>query len=94
MKVYDYEKSNKVIAEAWKLAVKHLEDTLGDQYECNVTENAMDKFWDCVQQDITFKMLCPKCGEFDEEGNFGTHKLYKGGKEYICYTCYEDLGEE
>lgn len=94
MKVYDYEESNKVISEAWKLAIKHLEDTLGDQYKCNVTENAMDKFWDYVQQDIEFMKVCPKCGKADSEGNFMTHSLYKGGDTEVCYSCYEDLGEE
>lgn len=94
MKVYDYEESNKVISEAWKLAIKHLEDTLGAQYKCNITENAMDKFWDYVQQDIECMKLCPKCGEVDSEGNFMTHSLYNGGKEEVCYSCYEDLGGE
>ena len=86
MKVYDYEESNKVIAEAWKLAIKHLEDTLGDQYKCNVTQNAMDIFWDCIQQDIESKKVCPKCGEVDIEGNFMTHSLYKGSKVEVCYS--------
>ena len=94
MKVYDYEESNKVISKAWNLAIKHLEDTLGDQYKCNVTENAMDKFWDYVQQDIVFMKSCPKCGEADSEGNFMTHSLYNGGNTEVCYSCYEDLGEE
>ena len=94
MKVYDYKESNKVISEAWKIAIKHLEDTLGDQYKCNVTENAMDEFWDYVQQDIEFMKVCPKCGEADGEGNFMTHSLYKCGNTEVCYSCYEDLGEE
>lgn len=93
-KVYSFEEGNKVISDAWRLAVKHLEDTLGDQYKCNVTENAMEKFWDYVQQDIEYKMVCPKCGEVDDEGNFMSHRLYKGGKKEVCYSCYEDLGEE
>lgn len=93
-KVYDYEESNKVVAEAWKLAIKHLEDTLGDQYKCNISEDAMGKFWDCVQQDIEFMMVCPKCGNADDEGNFMLHILYKNRKEEVCYSCYEDLGEE
>lgn len=91
-KVYNFEEGNKVISEAWRLAVKHLEDTLGDQYKCNVTENAMEKFWDYVQQDIEYKMVCPVCGEADDEGNF-CRSIFDPSVE-ICYSCYEDLGEE
>ena len=67
--------------------------TLGSQYKCNVTENAMDKFWDYVQQDIDFMKMCPNCGGADSEGNFMTHSLYKDGDIEVCYNCYEDLGE-
>ena len=85
--IYDYEKANTVIEEAWKLAVKHLEDTLGDQYSCNVTENAMEKFWDYVQQDIEYKKQCPYCGNVDDEGNFTYSKLEPDIE--ICYYCYQ-----
>lgn len=88
MKVYNFEEGNKVISEAWRLAVKHLEDTLGDQYNCNVTEDAMGKFWDGVQQDIKYKMKCPQCGEVDVEGNFCRSKFDKSVE--ICYECSEE----
>ena len=94
-KVYDYEQSQNVISEAWKLAIKHLENTLGDQYKCNVTENALPKFFDYVQQDIKYLKECPKCGEIDEEGNFCMIKISHDSdrRHEVCYDCYKQSDE-
>lgn len=94
MKVYDFEASQKVIKEAWELAVNHLKTTLGEQYDYRSTKFAWEKFQDYSSQDITEKKVCPNCGEIDIEGNFTTHSLYKDGGIEVCYSCYEDLGEE
>lgn len=85
-KVYDFKSANEVIAEAWGKAIEHSEQTLGDQYKCNVTENAMVKFWDYVQQDIEYKMECPVCGQVDIEGNF-SRSIFEPSVD-ICYDCY------
>jgi len=92
-KVYNYEAANEVISEAWSLAIEHLEKTLGDQYDCNVTENAMDEFWDCIQQDIEYKKVCPRCSQVDLEGNFCSIQKEYGSDRTIevCYSCYKEI---
>ena len=87
-KVYSYEQAQKVISEAFNLAVKHLEDTLGNQYKCWNTDDARCKFYDKVEQDIEFKMICPCCGQVDIEGNFICSKFEPN--EMICYDCYSE----
>ena len=87
-KVYSYEQSQRVISEAYNLAVKHLEDTLGDQYKCWNTDDARCKFYDKVEQDIEFKMTCTCCGQVDIEGNFSCSKFEPN--EMICYECYSE----
>ena len=87
-KVYSYEQAQKVISEAFNLAVKHLEDTLGNQYKCWNTDDARCKFYDKVEQDIEFKMTCPCCGQVDIEGNFICSKFEPN--ERICYDCYSE----
>ena len=87
-KVYSYEKAQEVISEAFNLAVKHLEDTLGNQYKCWNTDDARCKFYDKVEQDIEFKMTCPWCGQVDIEGNFVRSKFEPN--ETICYDCYKE----
>lgn len=88
-KVYDYEQSKIVISEAWQLAIKHLEDTLGDQYKFCCTGNVAYDFHDYVEQDINFLKVCPTCGEVDEEGNFYCND---NGDE-ICYECHHESQE-
>lgn len=91
-KVYGHNESQKVISEAWNLAINHLKETLGDQYTLNVTEDALPSFYDKVQQDITFKMICPVCSQVDIEGNF-MRLVFEPSVE-ICYDCYqEELGK-
>lgn len=85
-KVYDFKASQEVIREAWSKAVEHLKNTLGDQYDCNVTEDVLPNFFDKVEQDITFKMTCPSCGQVDDEGNFS--RSISDRKLWICYECY------
>lgn len=83
-KVYSFEQAQSVITEAFNLAVKHLEDTLGDQYKCWNTDDARTSFYDKVEQDIEFKMQCDRCGKIADEGEFREHQDYGN----ICYTCY------
>ena len=90
-KVYNYEQAQEVISEAFNLAVKHLEDTLGDQYKCWNTDDARPKFYDKVEQDIKFKMICPCCGSTDIEGNFCVTETYETD---VCYECYTELKGE
>ena len=87
-KVYSYEQAQKVISEAFNLAVKHLEDTLSNQYKCLNTDDARCKFYDKVEQDIECKMTCPCCGKVDIEGNFICSKFEPN--EMICYDCYSE----
>ena len=91
MKVYDYEASQKVIKEAWELAVNHLKKTLGEQYDYRSTKFAWEKFQDYSSQDITEKKLCPNCGEIDIERNFCSSHRHP---EVVCYGCFNsDVGE-
>ena len=87
-KVYSYEDCQPVIKEAFNLAVKHLEDTLGNQYKCWNTDDARCKFYDKVEQDIEFKMTCDRCGKVDDEGDFQEHQDYGN----LCYDCYQYKG--
>lgn len=54
-KVYNYEECQQVIKEAFNKAIEHLENTLGDQYECWETDDARCKFYDKVNQDIEYR---------------------------------------
>lgn len=94
MKVYNFEEADKVVRGAWGLAIKHLQDALGDQFDYRSMKHAWGKFQDYAHQDIEYKVICPKCGEVDGEGNFMSHRLYEGGKKEVCYSCYEDLEVE
>ena len=87
-KVYSYEQAQEVISEAFNLAVKHLEDTLGNQYKCLNTDDARCKFYDKVEQDIEFKMVCDLCGKVDGECDFQEHQDYGN----LCYDCYKEKG--
>ena len=87
-KVYSFEDSQQVIKDAWNKAIRHLEDTLGDQYKCWETDDARCKFYDKVNQDIEFKMTCPCCGNVDIEGNFSP-SLFEPNV-MICYYCYTE----
>ena len=87
-KVYNYEQSQKVISDAWDLAIKHLETTLPDQYSYNATSYAWGKFQDYVEQDIEFKMVCDLCGKVDDECEFQEHQDYGN----LCYDCYKEKG--
>ena len=87
-KVYSFEESQPVIKEAWNKAVQHLQETLGDQYSYNATKYAWEKFQDYVEQDVEFKMTCPRCGVVDIEGNFICSKFEPN--ETICYDCYSE----
>ena len=89
-KVYSYEDCQPVIKEAFKKAIDHLQETLGDQYKCWVTDDAHLKFYDKVAQDIEFKMTCDRCGKVDGECDFQEHQDYGN----LCYTCYEEKGED
>ena len=86
--VYEFTASREVIKEAWNKAIRHLEKKLGDQYDYNCTDDALPKFFDKVEQDITFKMKCPVCHNVDGEGNFSYSTLEKG--VMICYDCYSE----
>lgn len=87
-KVYSYEDCQPVIKEAFKKAIEHLQETLGDQYSMSTTKFAWDKFQDYVEQDIEFKMKCPCCDTVAIEGNFSYSKFEPN--EMICYGCYSE----
>lgn len=87
-KVYSYEDCQPVIKEAFKKAIEHLQETLGDQYSMNTTKFAWNKFQDYVEQDIEFKMTCDRCGKVDGECDFQEHQDYGN----LCYACYEEKG--
>lgn len=88
-KVYSYEQSQKVISDAWDLAIKHLETTLSDQYSYNATSYAWSKFQDYVEQDIEFKMQCDLCGKIDGECEFTEVMINSQDLINICYDCHE-----
>ena len=87
-KVYSFEDCQPVIKEAFKKAIDHLKETLGDQYSMNATKFAWGKFQDYVEQDIEFKMTCDRCGKVDGECDFQEHQDYGN----LCYDCYEEKG--
>ena len=89
-KVYSYEDCQPVIKEAFKKAIDHLKETLGDQYSMNATKFAWGKFQDYVEQDIEFKMTCDRCGKVDGECDFQEHQDYGN----LCYDCYEEMNPE
>ena len=88
-KVYSYEQAKEVISEAFNLAVKHLEDTFGDQYKCWNTDDARSKFYDKVEQDIEFMMTCDLCGKVDGECEFIEVTVNSEDLINICYDCHE-----
>ena len=88
-KVYSYEQAQEVISEAFNLAVKHLEATLGDQYKCWNTDDARPKFYDKVEQDIEFKMTCDLCGKVYGESEFTEVMVNSQDLINICYDCNE-----
>lgn len=87
-KIYDYKQSREVISDAWRLAIKHLEDTLGSQYSCRVSEDALPVFHDKVEQDITYLVKCPVCHNVVGEGEVMRSVF---APEYdICWNCHEE----
>ena len=93
-KVYSFEDCQPVVKEAFNLAVKHLEDTLGDQYKCWNTDDARCKFYDKVEQDIEFKMTCPCCGKVEDECNFTELMVNSEDLINVCYACCEEINPE
>ena len=87
-KAYSFEDCQPVIKEAFKKAIDHLKETLGDQYTMSATKFAWSKFQDLVEQDIEFKMVCDLCGKVDGECEFTEHQDYGN----LCYACYEEKG--
>ena len=87
-KVYSFEECQPVIKEAFKKAIDHLKETLGDQYTMNATKFAWHKFQDYAEQDIEFKMVCDRCGKIDGECDFQEHQYYGN----LCYDCYKEKG--
>lgn len=93
-KVYSFEDSQQVIKDAWNKAIRHLEDTLGEQYDYNATKYAWEKFQDYVEQDIEFKMTCDRCGKVDGECNFTELMVNSQDLINVCDTCCEELNPE
>lgn len=95
-KVYSYEDCQPVIKEAWFKAIKHLEDTLGDQYDYDATFYALNKFQDYVEQDIEFKMKCDLCCKVGDEWNYTEVMINSQDLINICDDCFEarNIGEE
>ena len=87
-KVYSFEDCQPVIKEAFKKAIDHLKETLGEQYSMNATKFAWGKFQDYVEQDIEFKMVCDLCGKVDGECDFTEHQDYGN----LCYDCHKEKG--
>ena len=87
-KTYSFEECQPVIKEAFKKAIEHLQETLGDQYSMNATKFAWNKFQDYVEEDIEFTMKCPCCDKVDIEGNFIVSEFEPN--VMICYDCYSD----
>lgn len=87
-KFYSFEDCQPVIKEAFKKAIDHLKETLGDQYTMNTTKFAWGKFQDYVEQDIEYKMTCDCCGTVDIEGNF-SYSVFDPNV-MICYDCYSE----
>lgn len=92
--VYSYEDCQPVIKEAFKKAVDHLKETLGDQYNCWNTYDARSKFYDKVEQDIEFKMTCDRCGKVDDECNFTELMVNSQDLINVCYACCEEISPE
>ena len=88
-KVYSYEDCQPVIKEAFKKAIEHLQETLGDQYSMNTTKFAWGKFQDYVEQDIEFKMTCDRCGKVDGESEFTEVMVNSQDLINICYDCHK-----
>lgn len=93
-KVYSFDEVQDVISDAFNLAVKHLKDTLGDQYKCWETDDARCKFYDKVNQDIEFKMKCDRCGKVDDECNFTELMVNSQDLINVCYECCTELNPE
>ena len=87
-KVYSFEQCQPVIKEAFKKAIWHLQETLGDQYSMNATKFAWGKFQDYVEQDIEYKMTCDSCGKVAGECDFQEHQDCGN----LCNVCYEEKG--
>ena len=90
-KVYSFEDCQPVIKEAFKKAIDHLKETLGEQYSMNATKFAWNKFQDYVEQDVEFKMTCDLCGKVDNEDNFTEVMVNSETLINICYDCHEKL---
>ena len=88
-KVYSFEDCQPVIKEAFKKAIEHLKETLGNQYTMNATKFAWSKFQDYVEQDIEFKMTCDCCGKVGGECDFQEQRDYGN----LCADCYEEKGD-
>ena len=88
-KVYNYEDCQPLIKEAFKKAIDHLKETLGDQYTMNATKFAWGKFQDCVEQDIEFKMTCDRCGKVGGECDFQEVTVNSETLINICYDYHE-----
>ena len=88
-KVYSFEDCQPVIKEAFKKAIDHLKETLGDQYSMNATKFAWGKFQDYVEQDIEFNMTCDLCGKVDGECEFTEVMVNSEDLINICYDCNE-----
>lgn len=92
--VYSFKDCQPVIKEAFKKAIEHLQETLGEQYSMNTTKFAWGKFQDYVEQDIEFKMTCDRCGKVDIEGNFTELMVNSQDLINVCDTCCEELNPE
>ena len=88
-KVYSFEDCQPVIKEAFKKAIDHLKETLGDQYTMNATKFAWNNFQDYAEQDIEFKMTCNLCGKVDDECEFTEVMVNSEDLINICYNCHE-----
>ena len=93
-KVYSYEDCQPVIKEAFKKAIDHLKETLGDQYSMNATKFAWNKFQDYAEQDIEFMMVCDLCGKVDGECEFTEVMVNSQDLINICYDCHEKSDEQ
>lgn len=83
-KVYSYSMAQQVIDNAFRKAIKHCEKHLRDQFDSNGAyfSEARCEFFELIEQNTEFLLVCDECGETDLEGN--CTETPDGVK---CYKC-------
>lgn len=82
-KVYSYEDCQPVIKEAFKKAIDHLKETLGDQYSMNATKFAWGKFQGYAERSSAKDGLVPT-------NTLGSLVLKYNDTTFSCGTGFDD----